>query len=267
MGRALVLVYGLLAYAAFGATFVLLVDFVPNAGYLRAIDAGRTGPYALAIDVALIAQFGVLHSVLARPAIKRMLPSMIERSTYVLVASAQLSLLVWQWHAVPETVWAVTGPARFALWAVHGVGFVLVVYSTFLTNHFDLFGLRQTWRYARGADYTPVPFVEKSLYRVVRHPMMLGMILWLWATPVMSIGHLVLASGLTAYIVIGIALEERGLSRAIGAQYDDYRRRVPALVPFVRRASAAATATPSSRVAARRARREIQGARRAPARD
>jgi uncharacterized membrane protein len=131
-------------------------------------------------------------------------------------------------------VWHVDGPEDL-LMVPSEVGAVLIVYSTWLTNHFDLFGVRQVWLYSQGRPYMPVPFVEKSLYLHVRHPMMLGMLLWMWLTPTMTLGHLVFAAGMTAYIAIGIALEERGLVRELGATYEDYRRRVPALVPWRRR--------------------------------
>ena len=237
----MILAYGALAYFAFLASFALLADFVAGIGVVRSIDAGATADMraAIAIDLALVAVFGISHSVMARPAFKRVwtriVPASAERSTYVLVASLSLGLLVWQWRAVPDVVWHVEQPAvRAALWAVHLVGVATIVYSTFLTNHFDLFGLRQTWLAAQRRPYTPVPFVERSLYRYVRHPMMIGVLLWMWAAPTISIGRLLFASAMTAYILIGIAFEERGLARELGATYDDYRRRVPALIPRLR---------------------------------
>ena len=240
MGRVLVLVYGAVVYAAFLAVFGALFLFGSQFGLVRAIDAGPSAPLgeALAIDIALIGLFGVTHSVLARAPIKRALmrviPPAAERSTYVLVATATLALLIWQWRAVPDLVWHVDVP-RPVFWAVSGAAGALIVYSTWLTNHFDLFGLRQVWLHSRGVAYTPVPFVEKSLYRYVRHPMMLGVLLWMWLVPTMSIGHFVFATGMTAYIVIGVVLEQRGLARELGATYVDYCRRVPAVLPLPRR--------------------------------
>ncbi len=235
MWRALVLGYGILAYACFLATFAALFLFANNLGIVRGIDAGATADTstALAIDVALIAVFGVTHSILARPAVKRHLRPEIERSTYVMVANATLALVVWQWRAIPAPVWSVAVPA-VVYWLVVGAGVALIMWSTFLTDHFDLFGLRQTWLYARGVPYTPVPFVERWLYTRVRHPMMLGVLVWLWAMPVMSVGHLVFSLGMTAYILIGVALEERGLAANLGAPYVAYRRRVRAFWPFPR---------------------------------
>jgi protein-S-isoprenylcysteine O-methyltransferase Ste14 len=237
MRRIVVLTYGAVAYVAFVVVFAAMFLFANNLGIVRGIDAPPGG--SLAIDLALVAVFGVSHSVLARPAMKRALaaivPPVVERSTYVLVASATLALTVWQWRSAPQVIWDVTQPAlRWAIWAVSGVGAVMIVSSTFLTNHFDLFGLRQVWLNWLGRAYTPVPFVERSLYRHVRHPMMLGLCVWLWATPRMTLGHLVFSAAMTAYILVGIVFEERGLVRELGAPYEDYRRRVPALVPRLR---------------------------------
>jgi protein-S-isoprenylcysteine O-methyltransferase Ste14 len=238
MGRLAVVVYGVVAYVAFLGVFAAMFLFADNLGIVRGIDAPPTG--SLAVDLVLVAVFGVSHSVLARPAAKRALtaavPAAAERSTYVVVASAALALTVWQWRAAPDVIWHVAQPAvRAAIWGISGIGAVLIVAATFLTDHFDLFGLRQVWLHWRGRPYTPVPFVERSLYRHVRHPMMLGLCVWLWATPDMTVGHLVFSAAMTAYILVGIALEERGLVRDLGAPYEDYRRRVPALFPRIGR--------------------------------
>lgn len=233
--RAVVLGYGILAYVCFHATFAGLFLFAGNLGVVRGIDAGPpadTG--ALAIDVALIALFGVTHSILARPSVKRHLRPEIERSTYVMVANATLALLIWQWRAAPTVVWSVAIPAA-VYWLVQGTAVALIVWSTFLTDHFDLFGLRQVWLFARGVPYTPVPFVERWLYTRVRHPMMLGVLIWLWAVPVMTVGHLAFSAGMTTYILVGVYFEERGLVANLGAPYEAYRRRVRAFVPFPRR--------------------------------
>jgi protein-S-isoprenylcysteine O-methyltransferase Ste14 len=234
MRRALVLVFGVACYGAFVAAFALLFDFI-DLGYVRSIDGGPTAPRgeALAIDIALVAAFGVSHSVLARPALKRLWPSEIERSVYVLVTFLMLGLMYWQWRALPEIVWTI--PAAIA-WPFHLAGIAIAVVSTFLIDHFDLFGLRQTWLYGRGKPYVPVPFVERSLYRYMRHPLMTGLALWMWMHPTMTVGRLAFAAAMTAYIAIGVAYEERGLSRELGAAYVDYRRRVPAYVPFTKKA-------------------------------
>jgi len=233
MRRALVLGYGVVAYIAFVAVFVALEAFVAGVAAIRAIDAGPTGPWW--IDVGLLALFGVSHSVLARRSVKAQLPHAIARSTYVVVAAATLGLIVWQWRAEPTGVWRVQGTvARGAVWAVHGAGLVLVGWSTFITDHFDLFGLRQVWLYAHGRPYTPVPFVEHWLYSRVGHPMMLGLLVVFWAAPTMSIGHVVFAAGMSAYIAIGVAFEERALIHEHGEPYRAYRQRVRALLPVRR---------------------------------
>jgi methanethiol S-methyltransferase len=187
----------------------------------------RHGPVvaSLAIDLGLVALFGVPHSVMARRWFKdrlvRIIPAAAERSTYVLVASVTLDVLLWQWRPVSTAVWSVEAPAvRAVIWGASGAGVLLVVYSTFLTDHFDLFGLRQVWLYARGRPYSPVPFTERNLYRHVRQPMMLGMLLWFWSTPTMSVGHLAFAAGMSAYIFAGVALEERDLASRLGKAYD-----------------------------------------------
>jgi protein-S-isoprenylcysteine O-methyltransferase Ste14 len=240
MTRGIVLLYGIMAYLAFGAVFGVMIGFLADVDVVRSMDTGATAPLpaAIAIDLALLALFGVPHSVMARPwfkdALARVLPRTAERSTYVLVASLSLGLIAWQWRALPEVVWSVSPPASYPLWAVSGLGIVLVVFSTFLTSHFDLVGLRQVVLAALDREYTPVPFIERSLYRVVRHPMMSGMLLWFWAAPTMSVGHLVFAAGMTVYIVAGVRMEERALARTHGEAYRAYCARVPAFFPTIR---------------------------------
>lgn len=235
--RALTLIYAVVAYLAFLASFVLFAGFVVDLDYVRAIDGPPTAAFAtaLAIDLALLAQFGIVHSLLARPGPKRAVVGVFgdaaERSTYVLVAALQLGLIVWQWRALPDVMWHVGGAAAYAIWAVWGVGVVVIVVATFLTSHFELFGLRKPFLAALGRPYTPIPFIERSLYACMRHPMMTGFLVALVATPVMTVGHAVLALGLGAYVLVGTALEERGLVRELGATYEDYRRRVPAFMP------------------------------------
>jgi protein-S-isoprenylcysteine O-methyltransferase Ste14 len=233
----LVLAYGVAAYLAFLAVFAATVAFVGNAGAIG-IDARAqpgTGP-ALIIDLALIALFAVPHSAMARAGFKarlsRALSPAAERSTYVLVASVTLGLLLWQWRALPASVWDVeSSAARAVPWALSGAGVMLVVHSTFLTDHFDLFGLRQVSLHARGLPYSPLPFRERGLYRYVRHPMMIGVLLWFWATPTMSVGHLVFAGGMSLYILVGVSLEERDLLRGLGDEYRRYQERVGRFLP------------------------------------
>lgn len=248
MRRILVLAFGGFAYLCFLAVAAVAVGFV-GGGFGRGIDDPPTAalPVAVAIDLGLLALFGVSHSVMARAGFKRRWTKLVgvaaERSVYVLTTSAVLGLMFWQWRALPQPIWNANDAAlRAAVWAVTAAGAVLAVASTFLTNHFDLFGLRQVWLAARGHPYTPVPFKQRALYRLVRHPMMLGMLMAFWATPTMTVGHALFAAGMSAYIAIGIRFEERALERNFGDDYRRYRRQVPAVLPFLRRPSSSRAA-------------------------
>jgi len=242
--RVALLAFGVFAYVCFLMSFAAGADYVIGAGIVRGLDApgALSAPAAIALDVALLALFGITHSVMARPAFKRwwtkLMPHTAERSVYVLTASICLGLIFWQWRAWPgpiEPIWNVhAAGARAALWALMALGFLLTLVSTFLTDHFDLFGLRQVWLAARGRAYTPVPFKERILYRLVRHPMMLGLLIVFWATPTMTWDHALLAAGMSVYIRIGIKFEERDLERTFGESYRRYRRDVPALFPLAR---------------------------------
>jgi methanethiol S-methyltransferase len=211
--------------------------FVP-----KSIDAGPEVLLgeALAVDLLLLGLFAVQHSVMARASFKRWwtraIPPHVERSTYVLVSSLLLALLFWQWRPLPGTVWEVHQPvAVAALWGLFASGWVVVLISTFLIDHFDLFGLRHVFLYATGRPHTPVPFRTAALYRVVRHPIMLGFLIAFWATPVMTWGHLLFAVMTTAYIFIGVHLEERDLRTDIGRSYQEYRQHVSMIVPWIKR--------------------------------
>lgn len=241
MSRLLTLLYSVAAYAIFLATFLYAIAFVAGVGVPCHIDQGPAAawPVAVAIDAALLALFAMQHSVMARPAFKRwwtrFVPVAMERSTYVLASSLALLLLFWQWRPLPWLVWHVEAPgARAALWALYAVGWLLVLSSTFLINHFDLFGLRQAWRHAHGLGPAPdAPFVTRAFYRVVRHPIMLGFLIAFWATPTMSTGHLLFAAMTTGYILFAVKLlEERDLVAHFGDTYRDYQRRVPMLLPW-----------------------------------
>jgi len=243
--RAALLVFGAGAYAGFLLSVAAAVDFITGAGLVfRGIDSPPTATVAaaVAIDVGLLALFGVSHSVMARDGFKRrwtkLVPPAAERSVYVLTTNLCLALTFWQWRALPEPIWNATGgAARVAVWTLTAVGGVLAIWSTFLTNHFDLFGLRQVWLAARGLPYTPVAFKQRAIYRVVRHPMMLGILLAFWATPTLSVGHALFAGLMTVYIAIGIHFEERALEHRFGDDYRRSRREVPAVLPFPRPAS------------------------------
>jgi protein-S-isoprenylcysteine O-methyltransferase Ste14 len=230
--------YGLICYAVFFVTFLYSIAFVGNIYVPKTIDLGGGAPTAEALvtNVVLLGLFAVQHSVMARPAFKelwtRIVPRSVERSTYVLISSLLLALIFWKWQPMPTTIWDVTAPmARVLLLVVSAVGWLIVLTSTFMINHFDLFGLRQVYLRMIDAPYAPLAFQQAALYRFVRHPLMLGFIVAFWATPTMSVGHLVFAMATTVYIVVGVLLEERDLVRNLGEEYRSYQKRVPMLFP------------------------------------
>jgi len=241
MKRFAIFIYGVACYAVFFGTFLYAVGFIGNLWVPKSMDSPRDIAFAaaLAIDAGLLALFAVQHSVMARPAFKRrwtrIIPAAAERSTYVLFSSLALILLFWCWQPLGGEVWKFTSSAAVAwLNGLYAFGWLLLLYVTFLIDHFDLFGLRQVWLNLTGRPNTPVPFVTPWLYRQVRHPLYIGWFTIVWATPVMSVTHLVFAVGSTAYILVGIRLEERDLIAA-HPEYAEYRRRVPMLIPFIGR--------------------------------
>lgn len=236
--RILFFAYGCLAYLLFLATFLYAIAFVGGLAVPVILDGPATTPFATAllIDAALLGVFAVQHSVMARPWFKRwwteIVPWAIERSTYVLFASLALDLLFWQWRPLGGTVWAVDLPwLRAVIWTLFACGWLQVLMMTFYIDHFDLFGLRQVWLHLLGRQYTRVRFATPAPYRMVRHPLYLGFMVAFWAAPTMSVTRLVFAAATTAYIVIAIQFEERDLEHEHGAPYQEYRRRVPMLVP------------------------------------
>jgi protein-S-isoprenylcysteine O-methyltransferase Ste14 len=243
-------VYGVLCYAIFFATFLYALGFIGGFGVPTTLDGPATGPLAISllIDAALLALFAVQHSVMARPWFKerwtRIVPVPIERSTYVLLSSVALLLLFWQWRPLGGVVWSVSDPVgRAIIWSLFAFGWALVLVSTFLINHFDLFGLRQVWLSLRGMPYTHLTFGTPGPYRLVRHPLYVGWLFAFWMTPTMTSAHLLFAIMTTAYILVAIRFEERDLVTAHGSEYEQYQRQVPMLVPFSRR-GAAETNTP-----------------------
>jgi protein-S-isoprenylcysteine O-methyltransferase Ste14 len=239
--------YGVVCYAIFFATFLYTIGFLGNAVVPKTIDSGETGPLAaaIAIDLVLLGLFGVQHSVMARPGFKAMwtkiVPQPIERSTYVLASSLVLILLYWQWRPLPQTVFAFTSDAGVAIaYAVFALGWFVVLYSTFLINHFDLFGLRQVFLHLRSRPATQLPFATPSLYRLVRHPLYVGWLMTFWATPNLTAGRLLFAAVTTAYIFIAVRFEERDLVAIHGRDYEHYRERTPMMVPRIRPVSAPA---------------------------
>jgi methanethiol S-methyltransferase len=240
MKRVLIFVYGLVSYAIFFVTFLYAIGFVGNLWVPRSIDSAPEAPLATAllINLVLLGLFAVQHSVMARPAFKRrwtrIVPPVAERSTYVLFSSVALIVLFAFWRPMGGTVWNIESPAgRAVLYALFAFGWGLVLVSTFVINHFDLFGLRQVWLQLVGKPYESPPFKTPMLYRIVRHPLYVGWFFAFWATPTMTIAHLVFALATSAYILIAIRLEERDLIDAY-PEYEDYRRRVPMLVPFTK---------------------------------
>lgn len=240
-----VFVYGLIAYTAFLATFLYAIGFVGNWLVPRSIDSGTPGPLvpSILINSALLSVFVVQHTVMARPAFKRwwtrIIPPAIERSTFVLAASASLALIFWQWRPLPEPVWSVEHSAlRWALSGISLGGFGIVLVSSFMVSHFDLFGLRQVWLRLIGREYRPVGFRLVGLYRVVRHPLMLGFLVAFWVTPNMTVGHLFFAIMTTIYIAMGVWFEERDLVAEHGENYLAYRRQVRGIIPLPKHAQA-----------------------------
>ncbi|HEY7283426.1 MAG TPA: NnrU family protein, partial [Actinomycetota bacterium] len=242
IARGLATTYGIVAYAGFLAVFASMIGFIEGLDVPRGIDGapGAPAPVAVAVDLALLALFAGQHSVMARARFKRwwtrFVPQAIERSTYVLASSVVLALLIWQWRSMTATVWEVGDhPWRVAIVAASFGGWALVLVSTFLVDHVDMFGLRQVVRHQRGLPQTNPPFQTRLLYRVVRHPLLLGVLVGVWAAPTMSVGHLLFAGAITGYVLVGVRLEERDLVANFGERYRRYRREVPMLVPGMRR--------------------------------
>lgn len=237
MSRVLILAYGLLSYAVFFLTFLYALGFIGNFAVPRTMDSPALVPLgnALLVNLGLLGLFAVQHSVMARPAFKhwltRIIPEPAERSTYVLMSSLALIVLFWFWQPMGGLVWDVQHPVgRAVLYGLYGFGWLVVLVTTFLINHFDLFGLRQVWLHFRGRPYTQLPLRAPGPYRLVRHPLYVGWLFAFWATPSMSVAHLVFAVMTTLYILVAIRFEERDLVDALPG-YAEYRERVPMLVP------------------------------------
>ena len=241
MGRLVCVVYGLIAYVVFLASFLYAIGFVGNWLVPKSIDSpGISVPtVSLLVNALLLGLFAIQHSVMARPGFKaawtKIVPKSIERSTYVLISSLLLFLLFWQWRPMTATVWDVTtNPMRTALQGLHWMGWLVVLLSSFMISNWDLFGLRQVFLHLQSKVYSPLAFNTPALYRLVRHPLMLGFIIAFWATPTMSQGHLFFAIANTVYILVALQFEERDLVEAIGSAYANYKKRVPMLFPWPR---------------------------------
>jgi methanethiol S-methyltransferase len=242
MGRIIGFLFGLVAYLVFLPTFLYAIGFVTGVGVPKTIDDGPVVPVteALIVNLLLLSLFAVQHSGMARKPFKRWLtqfmPDSVERSVYVLLASLALILLLWQWRPIPAVVWQITNAqVAMTMTALSLAGWLLVLFSTFLINHFELFGLQQVAANLAGRTMPAARFKTPVLYKFVRHPIYLGFIIAFWATPVMTVGHLLFAAVTTAYIFVGIALEERDLIQLFGEEYKRYRAQVGMLAPFRRK--------------------------------
>jgi protein-S-isoprenylcysteine O-methyltransferase Ste14 len=239
MGRFIAFLYGLAAYLVFFGTILYAIGFVTGLVVPKTIDTGTVVPVAeaLIVNLLLMSLFAIQHSVMARRQFKewwtQYVPKSVERSTYVLLASLALILLFWQWRPMPAVLWQVTDPTiATAIIGVSFIGWLMVFFSTFLINHFELFGVHQVVNNLAGRDMPAVRFKTPVLYKVVRHPIYLGFIIAFWAAPVMTVGHLLFAAVTTAYIFVGIFLEERDLTELFGDEYRRYCERVSMILPW-----------------------------------
>jgi protein-S-isoprenylcysteine O-methyltransferase Ste14 len=237
MHRTAVFVYGVVSYAIFFATFLYLAGFLGNFVVPKSVDSGIVGPIgaAILVNTLLVLVFGIQHTVMARPTFKKWLDKFVskpaERSTYVMATNIALIALFWLWQPMTGTIWDVQNTiGQAVLWALFGLGWLIVLVTTFLINHFDLFGLRQVWLYFRGVEYTAVSFRNPGPYSYVRHPLYVGWLIAMWATPSMSTGHLLFAVTNTIYILVAIYFEERNLIE-FHPEYAEYRKNVPMLIP------------------------------------
>lgn len=238
MGGVIAFLYGILSYGIFFLAFLYAIGFVGGFWVPKHLDSGVAGPVvpALVINAVLLAIFALQHSIMARPAFKqwwtRLVPKSVERSTYVLFSSLALILLFWQWRPLPGMAWQVEAQGwRVLLWSLFGLGWFMVLISTFHISHFHLFGLRQVYERLRNRPLSDPAFATPGLYRLIRHPIMLGFILAFWATPQMSWGHVFFAAMSTAYILVALQFEEHDLLKIFGERYRQYREQVPMLLP------------------------------------
>jgi len=239
-GRILTLVYGVVCYLVFFVTFLYLFGFMGDLWLPKSVSVGEpaeSNAAALLINLGLIALFGVQHSVMARPTFKKwwtkLVPQPIERSTYVLITSAIFIFMYAAWRPMPAQIWNVEGSLLGGLlWAIFFLGMAVTLASSYMINHFDLFGLRQTFLHYLGRPYSPVPFKVTGFYKWARNPLMLGFLMSMWAAPVMTRGRLLFAAGMTLYIFIGMYFEERNIAEYLGEPYRQYRSKASMILPF-----------------------------------
>lgn len=250
MKRMAALAYGIVCYCAFLGSLLYAIGFLGNFYVDKSIDSGPEGSVAaaLAIDAALLALFALQHSIMARPWFKRawtrIVPEPVERSTYVLFSSVALILLFWQWRPIGGEIWRMDrGIGETIVLGLYAAGLMIVLLSTFLINHFDLFGLRQVYLYATGRKYAGLQFRTPFFYSYVRHPLYIGWLLTFWAAPVMTVAHLFFAAMTTAYIFVAIRFEEADLITEHGESYRAYRERVPMMIPKLGRDTTGESAT------------------------
>lgn len=242
MSKFIIFLYGVICYFVFFPTIVYMIGF--TGGYIvpKHVDNGMAVPLSEAIvtNILLLLAFGVHHTVAARPGFKAAFTKIVspaaERSTYVLISSLLLILMFWHWRPIDTMIWDVANPtASMILVGLFALGWVIVFASTFMINHFDLFGLRQVFIHLRGREYTSSPFVKRFMYKMVRHPLMLGFLIILWAVPTMTLGHLIMSLGFSAYIFIALRYEERDLEAELGEEYARYKEEVPMVLPIPKR--------------------------------
>lgn len=238
--RGLVMLYGVFSYLSFLAVMVYLVAFVGDFVVPKTVSSGIAGDVntALIINICLIILWGIQHSVMARSwfkeAIIKIVPQQIERSTYVLLSAIVLAFVMYGWQPMEGVIWEVSNPFwQTIIWGLFALGLIVATLSTFLTDHFDLFGLRQTWLYFVKKPYISVKFTERLFYRWIRHPIMLGTLIVFWATPVMTLGHLVFSMGMSVYVLVGIYFEEKTLVKSFGSKYVKYQKRTSKIIPGI----------------------------------
>ena len=239
MSRILAFIYGLICYLIFFATFIYTIGFVGNLIVPKTLDSDLNGTLiqGILIDILLIGVFAIQHSLMARPSFKewwkKIIPNSIERSTYVLMSSLALLLLFWQWRSLGGIIWNIQNPIiSNIIYGIFALGWLIALLSKFMINHFDLFGLRQVYLYLRGQEYEYLGFRTPGFYKYVRHPIMLGFVIAFWATPIMTVSHLIFALGLTIYMLVGIKLEETDMISIYGNLYQEYRQQVSMLIPL-----------------------------------